>query len=200
MDSVADTGARPAAKGWEQAKSPPPALDRADLPAGVELRELRANGDERGVFTELFRREWGLPVDPVQWNIVHSEAGVLRGVHVHPVHDDYLTVVAGCAAVGLRDLRPDSPTAERVAVVKLRGRTPTSIAIPHGVAHGFLFLEASTHCYAVSHSWHPEDELGCRWDDRELEIPWPRSPTLVSDRDQNAPSLAELRAQLAASD
>ncbi len=202
MDSIASRGAgalsRSAPEGWEQAKNAPATVERDDLPAGVELRELRANGDERGVFTELFRREWDLFVDPVQWNIVHSEAGVLRGVHVHPVHDDYLTVVSGTAVVGLRDLRPDSPTAERTALVELRGRTPTSIAIPHGVAHGFLFLAASTHCYAVSHPWHPADELGCRWDDPELGIPWPRRPALVSERDSSAPTLAQLRAQLQA--
>ncbi len=184
------------APAWEQAHVAPPLRDRGDLPAGVTLHELQPNRDQRGAFTELFRREWELAAEPVQWNIVRSEAGVLRGVHVHPRHDDYLTVVDGHAAIGLRDLRPESPTSDRVAVVEMSGDEPTAITIPHGVAHGFLFLERSIHCYAVSDYWHPDDELGCRWDDPELAIPWPRQPTLVSERDIELPSLARARLEL----
>ncbi len=108
-------------RAWERASEAPPLVGRDDLPAGVSLHRLQAHPDERGQFTELFRREWELEVDPVQWNIVRSEAGVLRGVHVHPRHDDYLTIVSGRAAIGLRDLRRESPTADRVAVVELSG-------------------------------------------------------------------------------
>ena len=183
---------------WERAHEAPPLVGRDDLPGGVTVHQLQGHTDERGEFTELFRREWALGVDPVQWNIVRSEVGVLRGVHVHPRHDDYLTIVSGRAAVGLRDLRRESPTAERVAVVELSGAEPAAISIPHGVAHGFLFLEPSIHCYAVSHYWHPADELGCRFDDPELAIPWPEQPTLVSRRDAELPPLAQLSAALPA--
>src|SRR3954452_9738350 len=83
----------------------------ATLPTGTMLQPLEAHADERGVFTERYRREWGLGAEPVQWNAVWSEAGVLRGVHVHLRHDDYLTVPVGRASVGLRDLRHGSPGA-----------------------------------------------------------------------------------------
>ena len=142
------------------------------------------------MFTEIFRPTWEIGVDPVQWNVVRSEEGVLRGVHVHPVHDDILTVASGRAVVGLRDLRRESATLGRTALVDLSGDEPGLIRIPHGVAHGFLFLEPSIHVYAVSHTWDPDDEQLCLWDDPDLGIPWPPDlAPLLSDRDANAPGM-----------
>ena len=131
----------------------------ATLPAGTMLRPLDAHRDPRGAFTELYRREWGMGVEPIQWNAVRSEAGVLRGVHVHIRHDDYLTVPVGRVSVGLRDLRRGSPTEGLAALVELGEERPAALVIPHGVAHGFYFHEASLHVYAVSEYWDPADEL-----------------------------------------
>ena len=127
----------------------------AILPAGTVFRPLEAHADERGVFTELYRREWGTGAEPIQWNAVWSEAGVLRGVHVHVRHDDYLTVPVGRASVGLKDLRRGSPTEGLAALVELGRERPGALVIPHGVAHGFYFHEPSLHVYAVSEYWDP---------------------------------------------
>jgi len=162
------------------------------LPRGVSIRELEPHADDRGVFTELFRASWGLDVLPVQWNAVRSEANVLRGVHVHVRHSDYLTVPLGRALVGLHDLRNHSATAGMGTLVELDGSSPSGLTIPPGVAHGFFFPERSVHVYAVSHEWDPDDELGCRWDDPELGICWPCSEPVVSSRDARLWPLAEL--------
>lgn len=152
--------------------------------------------DDRGVFTEVFRREWDTGIDPVQWNMVRSDAGVLRGVHVHLRHADYLMIVSGSATVGLRDLRSDSPTEGTAATIPTDGRRLTSITIPPGVAHGFLFHEPAIHVYAVSHYWDTADELACHWSDPDLEIVWPETPSLVSPRDDSAGSLSDLLAEI----
>jgi dTDP-4-dehydrorhamnose 3,5-epimerase len=167
------------------------------LPVGTLLRPLDAHADERGAFTELYRREWGTGVEPVQWNAVRSEEGVLRGVHVHIRHDDYLTVPAGHASVGLKDLRQGSPTEGLATVVELGGEQPGALVIPRGVAHGFYFHEPSLHVYAVSEYWDPGDELACHWADPGLGIPWPSPTARVSNRDRDAQPLAALLAQLA---
>lgn len=168
-----------------------------ELPAGVELRALEPNRDERGVFTELFREEWAAREPYVQWNAVRSRPGVLRGVHVHVTHHDYLTVVDGEMVLGLCDLRPDSPTHGLGAAITIAAGAPSAVAIPPGVAHGFHFAEPCVHVYAVSHYWDPADELGCRWDDPGLAIPWAIEQPLISPRDAALPSLGELRAELA---
>lgn len=168
------------------------------LPGDVRVAPLEPHRDERGAFVELYREEWPTGVSPIQWNAVHSEAGVLRGVHVHLRHDDYLTLLRGRATIGLRDLRDSSPTVGAAACVELDAERPAAISIPHGVAHGFFFHESSTHVYSVSHYWDPADELGCRWDDPALEIPWPQREARVSARDASLPSLDALLAELRA--
>jgi dTDP-4-dehydrorhamnose 3,5-epimerase len=166
------------------------------LPAGTILRPLKPHRDDRGTFTELYRGEWDTGVSPIQWNAVRSEAGVLRGVHVHIRHDDYLTVPIGRAVVGLRDLRRGSPTEGLSALVELGDDRAGALIIPHGVAHGFYFFEPSLHVYAVTEYWSPSDELGCRWDDPELEIPWPVRSARISRRDAESQSLRGLLDEL----
>jgi dTDP-4-dehydrorhamnose 3,5-epimerase len=168
----------------------------AALPAGVKLRQLTPHEDERGCFMEVFRDEWNTDVAPVQWNAVRSEPGVLRCVHVHAVHDDYLLLYAGRAAIGLCDLRLGSPTEHMAALVEMSGDQPAALTIPHGVAHGFYFHEPSVHIYAVSHFWDTTDELGCRWDDPDLGIPWPLESARLSDRDAALGPLSALLANL----
>jgi dTDP-4-dehydrorhamnose 3,5-epimerase len=168
--------------------------DWAVLPTGVGLSRLAPHRDARGTFTELFRSSWELDVEPVQWNVVHSDAHVLRGVHAHHRHSDYLTVVAGRATIGLHDLRAGSPTRGLCAVVELDSDAPTGLTIPPGVAHGFYLQVPSIHVYAVSHEWDPADELGCHWNDPGLGIEWPCVDPLLSPRDAALGSLDELSA------
>jgi dTDP-4-dehydrorhamnose 3,5-epimerase len=164
------------------------------LPEGVLRQPLTPQEDDRGIFTELFRDSWSLEVKPVQWNAVSSVANVLRGVHAHWRHADYLTVRVGRATVGLHDLRQGSATEGLGATVELRADRPAALVVPPGVAHGFYFHEASLHIYAVDHEWDPTDELGCRWDEPELGVDWPCVEPLLSPRDAALGSLSELRA------
>lgn len=166
------------------------------LPEGCILRPLRMNRDDRGVFTELHRRSWDTGVDPSQWNFVVSKANVLRGVHVHVVHDDYLVIARGRATVGVSDIRPGSPTFGRSAMVELDGESLAALIIPHGVAHGFYFHTDAIHVYSVSHDFDPIDELGCRFDDPGLGLRWPTDDPRISDRDRGLPTLDILRVEL----
>jgi dTDP-4-dehydrorhamnose 3,5-epimerase len=100
----------------------------------------------------------------------------------------------GRATIGLHDLRPGSPTEGLGTTVELDADLPRVLVIPVGVAHGFYFHAArSVHIYAVSHEFDPADELGCRWDDPELDIAWSCSEPLISPRDDALGSLSELR-------
>ena len=176
---------------WIAAQATPPPSDEQELPEGTKVFRLRRFADERGDFMEIFRRQWDTGTDPVQWSLVRSRAGALRGVHLHPIHDDYLTMLEGTARVGLCDLRADSPTHGLAVSVRMGGEEPRSLLIPNGVAHGFLFETDSKAIYAVSEYWHPDDELPMRWDDPLLRIPWGMDPSIVSDRDLAAPPAAE---------
>jgi dTDP-4-dehydrorhamnose 3,5-epimerase len=170
----------------------------SSLPDGVTLRPLVQHGDHRGSLSELFRQEWTTGIVPVQWTLSKSRPGVLRGIHVHAHHMDYLVVIDGHVTVGLRDLRPESPTADRAIAFSLRGDELTALTIPPGVAHGLLFHEAATYVLATDEAWTPSDDLGCHWADPALGIDWPMTPTLISERDTALPPLRKLLPALAA--
>ena len=162
------------------------------IPAGVELRTLASHSDDRGSVTELYREQWDV-LDAVQWNFVRSQSNVLRGVHVHLRHSDYLVFLEGKAVVGLHDLRVESATHGLAVTVAMNGDDLAAISIPPGVAHGFCHITPTLHIYAMSEEWTPADELGCRWDDAELQIDWPLVNPIISDRDAALPSLSGLK-------
>lgn len=164
---------------------------------GLLVIELRSHDDERGALVEFSRQRWTPNEEWVQWNAVRSETGVLRGVHCHVTHSDYITMGVGSMVLGLRDLRPDSPTRHRSQVIQIRAGS-LAVVIPPGVAHGFYFPEPSLTIYGVTHEWSTADELGCRWDDPALGLDWPCSNPLLSARDRVAGTLAELEQQVSA--
>jgi dTDP-4-dehydrorhamnose 3,5-epimerase len=159
------------------------------LPDGVCVRPLHDRVDARGRLLEAYRSEWPTGFAPAQWNVVHTVAGSLRGPHVHPVHDDYVVLVSGRTAVGLRDVRPGSVTEGCVVLLDLHG--PSSVTIPHGVLHGIAYLEDSLEVVALSHPFDGRDDLRCRFDDPELGIDWPVSAQ-VSAADLAAGSFRDL--------
>jgi len=137
----------------------------------------------------------------VQWSVVSSAARVLRGVYLHQRHDEYLCVVQGHASVGLRDLRPGSPTVGTWSFIELYGQDLMALCFPRGIAHGWYFHEASMHLQAVSESYddyHADDNLGCHWADPELEIPWPDRSPILSARSESLGTLRELLSALGA--
>jgi hypothetical protein len=101
-----------------------------NIPNGVRLYELKTHVDHRGEFTELFRETWSLGPRPLQWNLVWSSANVLRGVHVHREHADYLTVGAGELILGLHDMRPSAATYGRSMLLRLRADDPYIAVVP----------------------------------------------------------------------
>lgn len=166
--------------------------EASPLPHGVVLRALAAHADDRGRIAEFYRAEWATGIAPVQWHLTVSEAGVMRGVHVHVHHDDYFVLVEGAAVLGLHDLRPGSPTAGCSALVDLREEEPATVLIPHGVAHGLLFMARSTYVIGTSHYYDLADELGCHWLDPSLGLTWPVRRAQLSARDAALPSLREV--------
>lgn len=170
------------------------------LPVGVRIAPLSAHHDERGVFTELYREEWGFGPKPLQWNVAHSVANVLRGVHTHGDHYDYLVTVAGSMLLGLRDSRAGSATFGRVAMMRLEGSDPHLVVIPPGVSHGFYFSEPSTHIYGVSAYFVRPEEAICRWDDPGLGFDWPCTAPGLSPKDAKAGTYADMLARFAFED
>jgi dTDP-4-dehydrorhamnose 3,5-epimerase len=156
------------------------------LPDGVIVRRLVPNIDTRGNLVEIYREEWSDGWRVEQFNAVMSGPGVLRGVHVHATHWDYIVLLSGRMLLGLHDLRPTSPAMRLSSMTELAGEAPGGVVIPAGVAHGLYFPEQSTVLYGLSRHWDGSDELLCRWDAPELELAWPTRAPILSERDAAA--------------
>lgn len=171
--------------------------------AGVALRPLAAHADARGSFTEIFSRGWTDQPVPAQWSLVRSAQGVLRGMHLHRGHDEGFLLVEGAAHVGLRDVRPGSPTEGASALFAFSGDRPVALTFPRGLVHGWCFTAPSLHIQSVTstfESYGPDDNLGCHWSDPGLGIDWPAPPTIVAPRAAAFPSLAALMRETLARD
>ena len=152
------------------------------------LRDLAVHADDRGALQEVYRADW-TPSDPFfQWNLVRSRGNVLRGVHVHPRHCDYLHVIDGEMPVGIHDLRPEDPAERRSGFVSMTGDRPQTLYLPAGVCHGFWFAQRTVYVYGLSVTWAMSEELGCRYDDPALGLDWPAATPLLAPRDA-APAL-----------
>ena len=164
----------------------PTGLATSALPDGVTVRSLLPNIDSRGNLVEIYREEWSDGWRVQQFNAVASGPGVLRGVHVHATHFDYIVVLSGRMLLGLHDLRPTSPTLRLSSMTELTGEVPTGVVIPTGVGHGLYFPEQSTVLYGLARHWDGSDELHCRWDAKELGLAWPTRAPILSERDAAA--------------
>ncbi len=169
-------------------------MEDMPLPLGVSIRPLEPHHDRRGWLVEAFRESWAPGVEGAQVNITWSRAGTLRGSHVHGVHSDYFVPASGRVAVGIKDVRKRSPTFAMTALVELSSESPSAMTVPPGVLHGLYFPVDSILLTVESHVYDPMEEIRCRWDDAELQIPWPFSSPILSDDDLGAQSYRAMMA------
>ena len=161
----------------------------------VELNALVEHIDKRGSLTETFSKQWSIGIAPAQWNMIRSEAHVLRGLHIHWRHDEYFCLIQGHCLFGLYDARPESPTYQHSALYELSEKDLKALVFPTGVIHGLYTYSPSTLIQAVSECYSDfadDDNFGCRWDDPALNIPWGISDPVLSDQAAGYPSLSVL--------
>lgn len=173
-----------------------PIITESDLIKDVLLVDLASHADDRGRFTEIFRKEWFPSRDwsSVQSNRSESAPGVLRGLHYHHKQVDYWYVMNGTIRACLVDLRKSSPTYKSSQTIELSGDSGLGLFIPTGVAHGFFAQTQATLIYIVDQYYDGDDEFGVLWSDEALSINWGVSDPILSARDQENLKLTDLPA------
>jgi dTDP-4-dehydrorhamnose 3,5-epimerase len=160
------------------------------------LHPLEEKRDMRGSFTEFLCDSWDLKINPVQWSLVKSVRGTLRGMHLHWRHDEFFYLAGGHCCVGLRDVRSTSTTRNVFCLLEFTEQDPAVVSFPRGILHGWYFFTDSFHIQAISDEeyarYYADDNHGCHWSDPAIEIPWPHPPTIVSERANRFPDLASL--------
>lgn len=167
---------------------------------GAYLIEPERLEDERGFFARTFcQREFGehgLIVRMAQSSISYNaKKYTLRGMHYQAAPQGETRLVRctrGAIMDVLVDLRKESPTYREWLAVELTAENHRMVYIPEGIAHGFQTLVGETEVfYQISEFFDPASMRGVRWNDPALGIKWPRTPSVISERDANFPLLVK---------
>ena len=155
--------------------------------------------DARGYFSESYSTkmwaEAGFEENFVQDNISQSCKGTMRGMH-YQIDPGGMGKLVRCVRGAIFDvavdLREGSPTFGKWFGKELSGENALSLWIPIGFAHGFVALEDETIVHYKCSGLHsPEHERALSYKDPAIGIEWPMDPTVVSEKDEAAPMLAD---------
>ena len=157
--------------------------------------------DERGFFMETYKKEdfdekAGINGEFIQDNHSKSKRGVLRGLHFQKepyAQAKIVRCIRGAIYDVAVDLRKNSPTFGNYVGINLSEDNMYQLYIPGGCAHGFLVVsDAAEVIYKVDNSYAPDFESGLRWNDPDVDIPWPNKNPILSSKDQQLSTLREL--------
>ncbi|WP_018969612.1 dTDP-4-dehydrorhamnose 3,5-epimerase [Rubritalea marina] len=162
-------------------------------------------GDERGFFSEVFKKqafaEHGFEDEFIQDNHAYSsEVGVLRGLHYQspPFAQDKLVRVLKGAIIDVAvDIRKGSPTYGEWMAVELSAENWKQLLVPKGFAHGYVTLEPDTEVfYKVTNPYAPDHDKGILWSDPALAIDWGSvTEPILSAKDKIQPLLSEIESE-----
>jgi dTDP-4-dehydrorhamnose 3,5-epimerase len=182
----------------------------------VKIRPLDIDGafeiipvqhvDRRGGFMEWYRMDLfslanGHPLRLAQANISVSARGTVRGVHfadTPPGQAKYVTCVRGLALDFVIDIRVGSPTFGQHRMVHLDEVERRGVYLAEGLGHAICALtDETTLLYLCSQTYNPAAEREISPLDRDLGLDFPISRTelILSDKDAQAPTLAEVAAR-----
>ena len=167
---------------------------------GVVIIEPQVFGDARGWFMESWSakkmEDGGIHVAFVQDNHSFSaQKGTLRGLHyqLNPMAQAKLLRASRGAIFDVAvDIRRNSPTYAQWVGVELSAENYRQLFIPRGFAHGFITLTDNVEVqYKADNLYAPDCDGNIRWDDPAIGVAWPLTPTVLSEKDADAPLLAE---------
>lgn len=173
-------------------------IQKTALP-GCVIIDPAVFGDARGFFFETWNAErfgdHGLPTKFVQSNVSSSSKGVLRGLHFQwpRPQGKLVSVLQGEVFDVAVDIRRGSPTFGQWEGVVLSEANKRQFWIPEGFAHGFAVLsDRAVFSYLCTDVYVKEADAGVRWNDPAIGIDWPIDGPLLSDKDNQAPLLADI--------
>ena len=167
---------------------------------GVYLIEPQVFGDARGWFMETWSKKnmeaAGLNFEFIQDNQSFSaKKGTLRGLHyqLNPMSQAKLVRCTRGSLLDVAvDIRKNSPQYAKWVAYELSAENKRQLLIPQGFAHGFLTLTDNVEIqYKADNFYAPQQEGNIRWNDPEIGIEWPFEPTILADKDANAPLLKD---------
>ncbi|AHN25344.1 dTDP-4-dehydrorhamnose 3,5-epimerase [Gilliamella apicola] len=166
----------------------------------VKIINPKVFGDQRGFFLETYEQKryqemLNINLTFVQDNHSRSQKNVLRGLHFQKENPQgkLVRVVRGEVFDVAVDIRKDSSTYGKWVGVVLSEDNKNQLWIPPGLAHGFLVLsDIADFEYKCTNYYDPCSEGCLLWNDSTVNINWPVSTPILSDKDRLGKTLQEL--------
>lgn len=166
----------------------------------VLLIKPRVFRDKRGLLIETYQEkrymDIGIKCRFVQDNHSISTRGTLRGLHYQagPGQAKLIRVARGRIFDVAVDIRRHSETFGCWVGAELDDVDHFQVYVPAGFAHGFVSLSDEAHVsYKLSRPYDSNSERSLLWNDPELDIRWPVSTPLLSERDRDAMSFSDYK-------
>lgn len=148
--------------------------------------------DKRGFFMETYKysdfARIGIGEKFVQDNYSMSVSSVLRGLHYQEnpkAQGKLVRCLKGKIFDVAVDIRRESPNYAQWVGVELSEENYHMLYIPTGFAHGFLVLsEMAEIIYKCTEEYSSEYDRGIIWNDPDINISWPISDPIISEKDQ----------------
>ena len=170
---------------------------------GVILIEPAVHKDKRGFFLETYHEEryaaLGVPGPFVQDNHSKSVKGTVRGLHFQLgcPQGKLVRVTSGEVFDVAVDVRKGSPSFGKWVGAYLSAENMHQLYIPEGFAHGFcVTTDSAEFLYKCTDYYSPAEERGILWNDPDIDVSWPVSHALISDRDSALKTLSEMTNEL----
>jgi dTDP-4-dehydrorhamnose 3,5-epimerase len=154
--------------------------------SGLILYKRDTFKDKRGYFRELFLEKI-LKKRFIFDYYSLSKKNVLRGLHLQlkKPQGKLITVLSGKIFDVVVDCRRKSKTFGQVFTTLLSEEKNTSLYIPEGFAHGFCCLSNNSLLHYKCTNYRDKDtETSIYWNDKNLNIKWPKKNFLISGRDK----------------
>tara|TARA_Y100000996_G_C22416317_1_gene599477 strand:- start:207 stop:749 length:543 start_codon:yes stop_codon:yes gene_type:complete len=157
--------------------------------------------DDRGYFQDLYdenKLKDLLDVDIrfVKDSMSFSKKSVLRGMHFQMKYPQgkLIYVASGAILDVVVDLRKESKSFGSHFSVTLNDQENKQLYIPPGFAHGFYVLsDIAKVCYKLTEKYYPEDQYTLAWNDPDVNIEWPDSKPILSNKDCKGLSLKDIQ-------
>ena len=155
------------------------------------------NTDKRGNLRETFNDKV-LKKKFVFEYCTTSKKNVLRGFHFQYKNKQskFVNVVKGKILDVVIDLRKNSKTFGKSFKIILSKKNALGLFIPRGFAHAYYSFEKENIIYyKLDNYYSPKFESGIVYNDKSINIKWPKKKMLVSEKDKKLMTIKEFKSK-----